>query len=109
MAAKKKAAKTKAKAKTKAVAKKSAAKKKTVASKAAPKKKAPVKKAVKKDKSVVTKSRAPQGRQQKNRGQSHAEKGENRTPACSAFNLLSRRSGPWHCALYRETGRGIHE
>lgn len=50
MAAKKKAAKTKARAKTKAVAKKAAAKKKTVASKAAPKKKAPVKKAGKKDK-----------------------------------------------------------
>jgi len=50
MAAKKKAAKTKARAKTKAVAKKAAAKKKTVAGKAAPKKKAPVKKAGKKDK-----------------------------------------------------------
>jgi DnaK suppressor protein len=59
MAAKKKAAKTKAKAKTKAVAKKSAAKKKTVARKAAPKKKAPVKKAVQKDKSVVKKAAPP--------------------------------------------------
>jgi DnaK suppressor protein len=59
MAAKKKAAKTKAKAKTKAAAKKSAAKKKTVASKAAPKKKAPVKKAVQKDKSVVKKAAPP--------------------------------------------------
>jgi len=59
MAAKKKAAKTKAKAKTKAVAKKSAANKKTVASKAAPKKKAPVKKAVQKGKSIVKKSAPP--------------------------------------------------
>ncbi len=58
MAAKKKAAKTKARAKTKAVAKKAAAKKKTVASKAAPKKKAPVKKAGKKDKGV-TKTAVP--------------------------------------------------
>ena len=58
MAAKKKAAKTKARAKTKAVAKKAAAKKKTVASKAAPKKKAPVKKAGKKDKRV-TKTAVP--------------------------------------------------
>ena len=48
MAAKKKAAKTKAKAKTKAAAKKSAAKKK-----------APVKKAVQKDKSVVKKAAPP--------------------------------------------------
>jgi len=58
MAAKKKAAKTKARAKTKAAAKKAAAKKKTVASKAAPKKKAPVKKAGKKDKGV-TKTAVP--------------------------------------------------
>ena len=58
MAAKKKAAKTKARAKTKAVAKKAAAKKKTVASKAAPKKKAPVKKAGKKDKGA-TKTAVP--------------------------------------------------
>jgi len=58
MAAKKKAAKTKARAKTKAVAKKAAAKKKTVASKAAPKKKAPVKKAGKKHKGV-TKTAVP--------------------------------------------------
>ena len=58
MAAKKKAAKTKARAKTKAVAKKAAAKKKTVAGKAAPKKKAPVKKAGKKDKGV-TKTAVP--------------------------------------------------
>ena len=46
MAAKKKAAKTKAKAKTKAVAKSAAAKKKAVAKKTAAKKKAPVSKAV---------------------------------------------------------------
>ena len=61
MAAKKKAAKTKAKAKTKAVAKKAAAKKKNLAGKAAPKKKAPVKKAGKKNKSVTKKaaSKAP--------------------------------------------------
>jgi len=52
MAAKKKAAKTKAKAKTKAVAKKAAATKKTVA------RKAPAKKTAKKDKSV-TKKAAP--------------------------------------------------
>ena len=58
MAAKKKAAKTKARAKTKAVAKKAAAKKKAVASKAAPKKKAPVKKAGKKGKGV-TKTAVP--------------------------------------------------
>ena len=58
MAAKKKAAKTKARAKTKAVAKKAAAKKKTVAGKAAPKKKAPVKKAGKKDKGA-TKTAVP--------------------------------------------------
>lgn len=56
MAAKKKAAKTKAKAKTKAVAKKATAKKKTVAGKTAPKKKVPVKKADKKDKNVTEKA-----------------------------------------------------
>jgi len=56
MAAKKKAAKTKAKAKTKAVAKKAVAKKKTVASKAAAKKKVAAKKTAKKDKSVAKKA-----------------------------------------------------
>lgn len=59
MAAKKKAAKTKAKAKTKAIAKKAAAKKKTVARKTAAKKKAPVKKTGKKDKSVTKKAAPP--------------------------------------------------
>ena len=56
MAAKKKAAKTKAKAKTKAVAKKATAKKKTVAGKTAPKKKVPVKKADKRNKNVTEKA-----------------------------------------------------
>lgn len=56
MAAKKKAAKTKAKAKTKAVATKAPAKKSTVAGKTAPKKKVPVKKADKKNKSVTAKA-----------------------------------------------------
>jgi DnaK suppressor protein len=59
MAAKKKAAKTKAKAKTKTVAKKAAAKKKTVARKTAAKKKTPVKKAGKKDKNVTKKAARP--------------------------------------------------
>jgi DnaK suppressor protein len=56
MAAKKKTAKTKAKAKTKAVAKKATAKKKTVAGKTAPKKKVPVKKADKRNKNVTEKA-----------------------------------------------------
>ena len=56
MAAKKKAAKTKAKAKTKAVAKNAAAKKKTVAGKTTPKKKVPVRKVDKKNKNVTAKA-----------------------------------------------------
>ena len=56
MAAKKKAAKTKAKAKTKAVAKNATAKKKTVAGKTTPKKKVPVRKADKKNKNVTAKA-----------------------------------------------------
>jgi len=56
MAAKKKAAKTKAKAKTKAVAKKAVAKKKTLARKTATTKKAPVRKADSNNKSVTEKT-----------------------------------------------------
>jgi len=65
MAAKKKAAKTKAKAKTKAVAKKAATKKKAVARKTAATKKAPAKKAAKKNKSVTKKAAPPKAASKK--------------------------------------------
>lgn len=74
MAAKKKAAKTKARAKTKAVAKKAAAKKKTVAGKAAPKKKAPVKKAGKKDKGVTKTAVPPKAASKKTVGKATPKK-----------------------------------
>jgi len=74
MAAKKKAAKTKAKAKTKTVAKKAAAKKKTVARKAAAKKKTPVKKAGEKGKSVTKKAARPKAASSKAVGKAKPKK-----------------------------------
>jgi len=74
MAAKKKAAKTKAKAKTKTVAKKAAAKKKTVARKSAAKKKTPVKKAGEKGKSVTKKAARPKAASSKAVGKAKPKK-----------------------------------
>jgi len=82
MAAKKKAAKTKAKAKTKTVAKKAAAKKKTVARKAAAKKKTPVKKAGEKGKSVTKKAARPKAASSKAVGKAKPKKAKTgRQPA----------------------------
>ena len=82
MAAKKKAAKTKAKAKTKAIAKKAAAKKKTVARKAAAKKKTPVKKAGEKGKSVTKKAARPKAASSKAVGKAKPKKAKTgRQPA----------------------------
>lgn len=92
MAAKKKAAKTKARAKTKAVAKKAAAKKKTVASKAAPKKKAPVKKAGKKDKGVTKTAVPPKAASKKTVGKATPKK--TKTERQPAPPSISSHAGP---------------
>jgi len=92
MAAKKKAAKTKARAKTKAVAKKAAAKKKTVAGKAAPKKKAPVKKAGKKDKGVTKTAVPPKATSKKTVGKATPKK--TKTARQPAPPSISSHAGP---------------
>jgi len=92
MAAKKKAAKTKARAKTKAVAKKAAAKKKTVAGKAAPKKKAPVKKAGKKDKGVTKTAVPPKAASKKTVGKATPKK--TKTERQPAPPSISSHAGP---------------
>ena len=92
MAAKKKAAKTKAKAKTKTVAKKAAAKKKTVARKAAAKKKTPVKKAGEKGKSVTKKAARPKAASSKAVGKAKPKKAKTeRQPAPPS---ISSHAGP---------------
>jgi len=92
MAAKKKAAKTKARAKTKAVAKKAAAKKKTVASKAAPKKKAPVKKAGKKHKGVTKTAVPAKAASKKTAGKATPKK--TKTARQPASPSISSHAGP---------------
>jgi DnaK suppressor protein len=92
MAAKKKAAKTKAKAKTKAVAKKATAKKKTVAGKTAPKKKVPVNKADKKNKSVTAKAAPPKAVSKKSAGKAKPKK--TKTERQPAPPSLSSHAGP---------------
>jgi len=92
MAAKKKAAKTKAKAKTKTVAKKAAAKKKTVARKTAAKKKTPVKKAGKKDKHVTKKVARPKAAGSKAVGKATPKK--TKTQRQPAPPSISSHAGP---------------
>jgi DnaK suppressor protein len=92
MAAKKKAAKTKAKAKTKAVATKAPAKKSTVAGKTAPKKKVPVKKADKKNKSVTAKAAPPKAASKKSAGKAKPKK--TKTAHQPAPPSLSAHAGP---------------
>ena len=92
MAAKKKAAKTKAKAKTKTVAKKAAAKKKTVARKTAAKKKTPVKKAGKKDKNVTKKAARPKAAGSKAVGKATPKK--TKTQRQPAPPSISSHAGP---------------
>jgi DnaK suppressor protein len=92
MAAKKKAAKTKAKAKTKTVAKKAAAKKKTVARKTAANKKTPAKKAAKKDKSVTKKAARPKAASSKAVAKAKPKKAK--TGRQSAPPSTSSHAGP---------------